>query len=409
MLAHRSRLGAWLLCCFAGATGAVWAGSCGDAEVARPCDTTLKEQCGKTCAVDTDCASGLYCGGDLKCTADCTKDGGQCKKVECSDRGRCPGEGGANATTSGGFATGQTAGPDSGAGGGCADVVVDFAPQIPSVLLLIDQSGSMTEQFGGGSRWNVLHDILMDPNDGIVKQLDSAVRFGLALYSGDGGQNCPELTTVPVALGNYATIEASYGPQNPLDETPTGESITAVLPALLAVTDPGPKAIVLATDGEPDTCAQPNPQNGQGVAVAAAQAAYAAGVSLYIIAVGNEVSAGHQQDMANAGTGKALDHSQGDAPFYPANDPQALADAFQTIINGQRSCILTLNGTIDPDKAAEGSVTLDGNPLGYGDPDGWKLDSPTQIELTGAACDAIQDGTHSVVGHFPCDAVGPPQ
>ena len=35
---------------------------------------------------------------------------------------------------------------------------------------------------------------------------------------------------------------------------------------------PGDKVIVLATDGEPDTCAEPNPQNGQGVAVAAAAA-----------------------------------------------------------------------------------------------------------------------------------------
>jgi hypothetical protein len=131
-------------------------------------------------------------------------------------------------------------------------------------------------------------------------------------------------------------------------------------------------------------------------------------VTLYIIAVGGDVSAQHQQDMANAGTGKPLDGSQGNSPYYPANDQSALANAFTEIINGVRSCILTLEGTVDPTKAGEGQVFLDGMELGYNDPNGWQLNSPSEIELLGTACETIQDGNHTVTGDFDCGIIGPP-
>src|SRR5262245_6508458 len=123
-----------------------------------------------------------------------------------------------------GASTGEGAG-DVGAGGACPDVHVNFEKVIPTVVLLIDQSGSMTTSFGGGSRWSVLHDTLMDPSTGIVKELENEVRFGLALYSGDGGANCPAVTEVTTSLGNYAAIASVYNSASPFKETPTGESI----------------------------------------------------------------------------------------------------------------------------------------------------------------------------------------
>ncbi len=380
---------------------------CDETDGSDPCTTVYKDECGQPCALDANCAAGLYCGPEGKCLADCTPDGGQCEEgVVCTDRGRC-GAGGSTSTfgQGGGFNVGG-----SGQGGGCAGISVTFQPTTPTVLLMIDQSGSMTEQFGNGNRWDVLHDVLMDPNNGIVAQLQAVVRFSLALYTGDGGANCPQLAQVtPPALNNLGAMEAVYGPAGPLGETPTGDSITALVPGLVAFGEPGPKAIVLATDGEPDTCEQPNPQNGQAEAIAAAQAAYAQGVQLYIIAVGDQVSSQHQQQMANAGLGLPPDGSQGNAAYYPANDPQALADAFDTIINGIRPCTLTLNGSIDPTKACEGTIYIDGSPIPCNDPNGWQANSPTEIELLGAACDAIQDGSHTVNGQFPCGVVQVPQ
>ncbi len=368
-------------------------------------------ECGKACVDTFSCAEGLYCGPDATCTADCTSSDQCGDGRSCTAHGECVDGSGASSSTGGStgeFMGNGGAGGGTGQGGDCPGVEVVFEPTTPTVLLLVDQSGSMTESFPGGDRWGVLYSTLMNPTTGIVASLQSQVRFGFSLFTGDGGANCPQLSQVPIALNNYDPINAVYQPAGPLGETPTGDAITALLPALVAFNEPGPKAIVLATDGEPDTCRQPNPQNGQAEAIQAAQNAFAQGVSLYIISVGNEVGAQHQQDMANAGTGKPLDGSQGNSPYYPANDQSALQAAFLSIINGVRSCKLTLNGSVDPEHAGEGHVYVDGNEVGYQDPNGWQLNSPTEIELLGAACDAIQTGNHTVTGSFGCGIIGPP-
>lgn len=60
---------------------------------------------------------------------------------------------------------------------------------------------------------------------------------------------------------------------------------------------------------------------------------------------------------------------------------------------------------------SEGSVSLDGAPLGYNDPDGWRLNGSSELEILGDACDAIKEGQHEISASFPCDAVvlGPPK
>jgi hypothetical protein len=334
-------------------------------------------------------------GGDT--SVECTDDA-QCGDGEaCGDDGQC-------------FPIFQNHGGEGGGGGEggtCAGVEVSFAPVIPTVVLLIDQSGSMTAGYPGGNRWDVLYDALMDEQDGVVRALEGEVRFGLALYTshdGSAGGTCPALNEVSIALDNHAAIDAVYGSANPQDETPTGESLAQVADALEAFDAPGPKIIILATDGEPDTCAQPNPQNGQAVSIAAAQDAEGRGMQTYVLGVGNEVGEDHLQDMANAGVGLAVGGGD-NAPFYQPQNKADLIDAFNTIIDGQRSCILTLDGEVDPDRAHEGEVYLDGELIGFNDPDGWKLNGPSEVELTGASCDAIKSGAHEVTGHFPCGAV----
>jgi len=305
---------------------------------------------------------------------------------------------------------GVSDGPQTEATEACGDVSVAVTKVIPTVMVLIDQSGSMTTDFGGKTRWNAARDALMDPTTGIIHQLQAEVRFGLALYTNDGKGSCPDLTKVAIALNNYAAIQKVYGAAGPKGDTPTGESIQAILPDLAAVTEPGPKLIVLATDGEPDTCAVPNPQTGQPQAIAAAQAAYAQGVWTYVIGVGSDVGAAHLQNMANAGVGKPV-NDPAPAPYFVANNPSQLYTAFQNIINGARSCVYNLNGTVQPGMESQGSVLLDGTPLGFNDSNGWKLNNPSQIELVGASCEAIQTGDHALTVTFPCDAVtvGPPR
>ena len=269
--------------------------------------------------------------------------------------------------------------PTSGAGGACADITINFAPVIPSVMLLIDQSGSMDEGFGDeGTRWEVLYETLMDPVDGVVTQLQGQVRFGLALYTSNGNE-CPGSLGVPIALDNRDAIDAVYGPEDPDGGTPTGDAIDATVPGVVAFAEEGPKFIVLCTDGEPDTCEDDD----------------------------DEVGEPHLQDMANAGVGLPFtdaDDEPEEAPFWQALDADGLALAFDEIINGVRSCVLTVDGAIDPDKACDGQVRVDGEDIPCDDPNGWKLNSPTEIELQGDACDLIQSGEHTVDATFPCEA-----
>ncbi len=388
--------------------------NCGSGTAAAPCDSVYAGQCGSVCATDFSCPTGLYCGLSGSCTADCATGAMSCAAGQvCTSRGKCiPGDNSGTGGAGGSNGAGGLFQSTSGSGMGpetCADVVVKFEKQVPTVMLLIDQSGSMTAAFGNGNRWDVLYQTLMDANTGIVKTLQNDVRFGLALYTSDGGNVggvCPMLAKVPLSLANFAAIDAVYKPQTPKGDTPTGESISAVAKDLVAYNEPGPKVIVLATDGEPDTCAVPNPQNGQPESIKAAQDAYGQNIKTFVISVGSEVSDGHLQDVANAGAGLPVGGAE-KAKFYKALDPQALVDAFDAIINGVRSCVLKLNGTVDVESAAAGKVSLDGMVLGYNDANGWRLNAPDEIELLGTSCETIKNGDHLISVEFPCGIVVP--
>ncbi len=302
-----------------------------------------------------------------------------------------------------------TGNPDTLTDGGCVEVQAVVEPVIPTLVLLVDQSGSMDSDFSGQPRWDAVYDTLMDPADGVVAQLESTVRFGLTLYTsedGSAGGECPLLTTVDPALDNHAAIDGVFGPAQPVDETPTGESLAAVAEQLAAFDADGPKGIVLATDGEPDTCRQPNPQEGQPEALAAAQQAFDLGITTYIISVGDDVGAGHLQEMANVGVGKAPDDAM-PAPYYQALDAQQLVDAFDEIIGTFVSCELIIEGEVELDQVCEGTVTLDGMELEC-DTD-WQLPDPSTLQLLGEACEILKDGgEHNVSASWPCGAINIP-
>lgn len=298
--------------------------------------------------------------------------------------------------------------PDDGT---CGDINVVVNGLTPTVQLLIDQSGSMREDFGGTNRWNAVYRTLMG-GDGVVPTLDAAVRFGLTLYTSDGGNaggQCPQLVDVAPELDNFEAMDAEFGPAGPAGDTPTGESIDAVAQALAAQPADGPKIIVLGTDGEPDSCDDPNPETEEGLeaaqalSVAAAERAYDAGIRTFVVSVGSEIGEDHLQDMANAGVGLPVGGSE-QAPYYVALDPEELVAAFQQIVGGVQGCVFTINGEVDPSKASQGRVALDGRELEYGSE--WELLDGKTFEILGGACDTLQDGElHHVSAVFPCGAI----
>lgn len=359
--------------------------------------------CDQACSAGEPCPAGFYCGASGTCTADCapTNPGPSCAvPATCTVDGHC-------LRADGGTRDGSAPPVDAS---GCANVHVEATRVTPNVILVVDQSGSMTSDFGSSNRWDVLRDSLLADPDGLVFAMQSQVRFGLALFSSDADQPemCPMITWVPPAIDNYTPIDDVYGPARPISETPTGDSLDAILDRLAMTPDPStdPTIFILATDGEPDTCEVPNPQNGQAESLAAAARAYDTGIRTFIISVGEgTVSASHLQDMANAGLGRGA--GDADAPYWVAGDDAGLRDALRAIIGGELSCVVTLDGHIqDLESACTGTVLLNGEPIGCDDPNGWHAVDETHIELTGDACTTLQSGPGvTLEASFPCGVI----
>jgi hypothetical protein len=398
---------------------------------------------GEACSVDADCQESLECSPQGVCAV--------ADDATCQDDDTCPpdpdddiviGVGGASASNGSG-------GENAGGASSCIDVDVEFTPQTPTVLLLIDRSGSMKAEGKFGEaveaavadgtytlgdcpdhndwRWNVVRDVLMNPDKGIVKPLESDVRFGLSLYSSNNGQvkagkpeeidadkMCPVLLEVPIALDNHQSMLDSFKCDDIADDTPTGESLLAAAATLNAFKEPGPKIIVLATDGEPDNCECPDrgdtvpakcnlpgvPEQIKEQVVAIAKEIHDGDITVHVINVSTPSEASlqlHLADVAKAGGGNV----------YPGFSPGALSTAFDEIINGVRSCIIDLSGEIAKDKESTGVITLDGEALELDGTDGWQVNSPSQIELLGEACETIKRGDHDISIKFPCESFEP--
>ena len=296
----------------------------------------------------------------------------------------------------------------------CADVEISATRVTPNVVLIVDQSASMDDPFGTADRWNVLRDALMEPTTGLVPNLQSFVRFGLAMFSARNGEDnrlpvgmCPLVEQVDPALNNFDAINAVYGPAEPIGDTPTGDSVDYILDQFQNTPDPStdPTIFILATDGEPDRCEELNPQNGQEESVAAIERAHQMGIDTFVISVGDgSVSEGHLQDVANAGRGVTA--GQPDAPFWVAGDNQGLRVALEEIVGGALSCSVRLQGEIDPTQACQGQVELNGRPLNCDDTNGWRATDSQHIELMGESCQAFQTNPGvTLEASFPCSVI----
>ncbi len=138
-----------LVACGGNGNGDPFSGTGGSGGVVLTCGslTNPPPDCDKVCTSDSQCEASFCENG--KCVANCTATEGCGSDSTChTTRGRCvPNMG-----------TGGTGGTGNTGGNGCQSVTITPTRSIPNIMFLVDQSGSMTADFGGDEdRWEAAH------------------------------------------------------------------------------------------------------------------------------------------------------------------------------------------------------------------------------------------------------------
>lgn len=297
---------------------------------------------------------------------------------------------------------------------GCVDFTRSYTSMPPTVLLLIDQSGSMQFRFGESTRWNVLRDAIVEPGTGLLDYLGPSANVGLMMYTSlngfQEGFECPLLIELPAAFGNVEQIRATYLAAQPVGngDTPTGESIDQAVERLASVEPGAPKYILLVTDGDPDTCAMPDPELGLFDTIAAAERAHEQGIVVRVVGVSQGIGRRGLQAVANAGAGKRWDLVYGEdegaeEPLYASTDARELSEQLKGIIGDVRTCTVELGETVSARWALSGRLVLDGVPLQFGALDGWTFVDDDTIQIHGDSCARILDDGQRLSVRFPCE------
>jgi hypothetical protein len=293
----------------------------------------------------------------------------------------------------------------------CESVNVAIDELRPALTLVVDQSFSMSYRYpddqSPATRWSLVGDALFDPQFGVVPRFENSVRFGIAFFTSRSGQ-CPILHEVAAQTRNYAALNLLYRGLGPDGDTPTGDALQQVVSELQVTPSQGPRSILLVTDGNPDTCAQPNPDEGQPQAVAAAQRAFGAGIELYVLGISNGIAGQNLQQIANAGKGRPIDLVWGvdpgaAQPFQASDNVQGLTAQLADILNSIPLCEVRLKRDVAAGELSDSQVQLDGQPLNYSAADGYVLKDSRHLAIVGKACEAIKAGGRQLSVRISCD------
>ena len=252
-------------------------------------------------------------------------------------------------------------------------------------------------------RWAAVRNALIDPQKGVVTKLAGLVEFGVVVF---GTQpKCPiPATPVQPVINNLQAISNSLPMVQPGMFTPTGPALDWVYDNMIAApgldTKGGPQIVILATDGEPNSCN--DSRTNYQPSIDAITKGVSKGVKTYIISLADASGQFHDhlQQLANLGVSATAGM---DAPLYEPGTPEELEANLQLITGGAVGCDVALNGVIQSAKLCDGSVTLNGEALACNGKDGFILADPRHIRLQGAACKKLMATKDALVdAKFPC-------
>jgi hypothetical protein len=242
--------------------------------------------------------------------------------------------------------TGGTAVPSTAGNCGSVTSKADRGPA--DVLLVQDASGSMTWSIAEdcdcqGSRnssvpacqnrtncvdrWSTLQSAIT-----AAVTANNGINWGLELFADPKDRSTQQCNVaaspqVPIGADTAAAIQQVRASVTPASSTPTASAIKIATTYLKSVSDSNKKAILLATDGEPNCNGGRGSVDDLPNTLTAIAAAATAGFPVYVVGIGPSVTS--MDSMAKSG---------GTSTYYPATSPQQLADALAQISKVVASC-----------------------------------------------------------------------
>lgn len=334
----------------------------------------------------------------------------------------------------------------------CARVEANFTAVVPSIYVLVDRSGSMAWSLPGGgsstdtvSRWNAVKTTLIEEADpavpdsgGVVYRMQDKAKFALATYT-SSESTCPIMhfsesgaaDELP-KLNNWSGVKARLDAAGPGGGTPSSEGIDWVWQKIKENNDPN-RILVFASDGDPSyyegtRCEGYSFSGNLGSfgryarVVKVVEAMHAENIKTFVISVGDGASADRLDDVARAGVGVTDSMNPADAGypsnpnkgasksddyFFAGTDAGKLQEAFESVIMGARPCKFELEGTLTS-VGSSGEVKINGELKQLDDPNGWQINSMTEIELLGDSCEQIRsDPNVDLKVSFSCEVFQP--
>jgi len=140
----------------------------------------------------------------------------------------------------------------------CEGIDFPVAGHPPSVMLVLDRSGSMAAPTPGLTPWASCSEALVQ----ITAQMDYQIRFGLLLYPDDSSEEscaAPAQPEVPISAMNADQIAETLE-SSPISSggTPTAAALQSAYEYLAALEGETDRLVVLATDGAPNCSSSPS-------------------------------------------------------------------------------------------------------------------------------------------------------
>ena len=314
-------------------------------------------------------------------------------------------------------------GPEAGdvMNGVCANQSFDLMRKPAEILIVLDRSASMADPpdgqpSGSPSKWSL---VVPGVND-VVTSTASAVSWGLKVFPEGEGDECVAgsvTSAIPVAIAPNnakAVTDAVTATTDAGNGTPTGSAIAAAVTYLKTLTDPNPKFILLATDGEPSCSATSKDTAGaRTYAVQAVTDAATAGFKTFVVGIATTKATATQalNDMAVAGGMPRADANPLATKYYLASTKDELVTSLQTITGQVASCTFDL--TAKPPDPYNIAVHVNGMkaPNDMTKTNGWDYtgSDQLQIQVYGSWCDQIKAANANTVNFvFGCVGQPPP-